>query len=71
MNATLIGLLFVIAAAQPHAVSMEEFLEKECNKGVGKDYEELADLKLQLLNRSVCRPERYYMANALMAMGQW
>lgn len=51
MNATLIGLLFVIAAAQPHAVSMEEFLEKECNKGVEKDYEELADLKLQLVKQ--------------------
>ncbi|MFT5425282.1 MAG: hypothetical protein ACI9ZT_000206 [Gammaproteobacteria bacterium] len=51
MNATLISLLFIIAAAQPHAVSIEEFLEKECNKGVEKDCEELADLKLQLVKQ--------------------
>lgn len=51
MNATLISLLFVIAAAQPHAVSLEEFLEKECNRGVEKDCEELANLKLQLVKQ--------------------
>ncbi len=51
MNATIISLLFAMAAVQPHAVSMEEFLQKECNKGVEKDCKELADLKLQLVKQ--------------------
>ena len=51
MNALLISLLFAIAAAQPHAVSLEEFLEQECQKGVQKDCETLADLKLQLVKQ--------------------
>jgi len=51
MNAVLISLLLVIAAIQPNAVSMEEFLEKECQKGVEKDCETLADLKVQLVKQ--------------------
>ncbi len=51
MNAILISFLFAVAAAQPHAVSVEEFLEKQCQKGVQKDCEELADLKLQLVKQ--------------------
>ncbi len=47
MNAVLISLILAVAAAQPHAVSMEEFLENECDKGVQKDCETLADLKVQ------------------------
>ena len=47
MNAILINLLLAIAAAQPNAVSMEEFLEKECQNGVEKDCEKLTDLKMQ------------------------
>jgi len=51
MNAVLISLLLVIAAAQPYAVSLEEFLEKECDKGVQKDCGKLADLRLQLVKQ--------------------
>jgi len=51
MNSVLINLLLAIAAVQPHAVSVEDFLESECNKGVQKDCEELADLKLQLVKQ--------------------
>jgi len=51
MNALLISLLFAIAAAQPHAVSIEEFLENECEKGVEKDCEKLADLRVQLVKQ--------------------
>jgi len=51
MNALLISLLLAIAAMQPHAVSVEEFLEKECDRGVQKDCEKLADLRLQLVKQ--------------------
>jgi len=51
MNALLISLLLAIAVAQPYAVSLEEFLEKECDKGVQKDCENLADLKSQLVKQ--------------------
>jgi len=51
MNAVLISLLLAIAAVQPHAVSMEEFLEKKCQSGTEKDCEELADLKVQLVKQ--------------------
>ncbi|RKZ71817.1 MAG: hypothetical protein DRQ48_02320 [Gammaproteobacteria bacterium] len=51
MNAVLISLLLAIAAVQPYAVSVEEFLEKECQKGVEKDCEKLADLKVQLVKQ--------------------
>jgi len=51
MNALLISLLLTIATAQPHAVSMEEFLENECEKGVQKDCETLADLRVQLVKQ--------------------
>lgn len=51
MNAVLISLLFAIAAVQPNAVSLEEFLEKECQDGVEKDCEKLADLKAQLVKQ--------------------
>jgi hypothetical protein len=47
MNALLISLLLTIAAAQPHAVSVEDFLVKECDKGVQKDCEKLVDLRVQ------------------------
>ena len=51
MNAILINLLLAIAAAQPNAVSMEEFLEKECQDGVEKDCEKLTDLRVQLVKQ--------------------
>ena len=51
MNAVLISLLLAIAAVQPHAVSLKEFLEKECDKGVQKDCEKLADLRVQLVKQ--------------------
>jgi len=51
MNALLISLLFAIAAAQPHAVSVEDFLVKECDKGVQKDCEKLVDLRVQLVKQ--------------------
>ena len=51
MNALFISLLLAIAAVQPHAVSMEEFLEQECQKGVEKDCETLADLRVQLVKQ--------------------
>ena len=51
MNAVFTSLLLAIVAAQPHAVSIEEFLENECNKGVQKDCEKLADLRLQLVKQ--------------------
>ena len=51
MTAVLINLLFAIAAAQPHIVSVEGFLEKECQKGVVKDCEQLAELRLQLVKQ--------------------
>ena len=51
MNALLISLLLTIAAAQPHAVSVEDFLVKECDKGVQKDCETLADLRVQLVKQ--------------------
>ena len=51
MNAVLVSLLLAIAAVQPHAVSMEEFLETQCQKGVEKDCKELADLRVQLVKQ--------------------
>ncbi len=51
MNAVLISLLLAIAAAQPHAVSIEEFLENECIKGVQTDCEKLVDLRVQLIKQ--------------------
>jgi len=51
MNAVLISLLLAVAAAQPHNVSLEDFLEKECDKGTQKDCEKLADLKKQLVKQ--------------------
>ena len=51
MNAVFISLLLAIAAAQPHAVNMEEFLEKECQNGVEKDCEKLTDLRVQLVKQ--------------------
>ncbi len=51
MNAVFFGLLLVVTAAQPHAVSLEEFLEKECLNGVEKDCEKLADLKVQMVKQ--------------------
>ena len=51
MTAVLINLLFAVAAAQPHIVSLEGFLEKECQKGVVKDCEQLAELRLQLVKQ--------------------
>jgi len=51
MNVIFISLLLAIAAAQPHAVSIEEFLERECQKGVEKDCVQLADLKVQLVKQ--------------------
>ena len=51
MNTVLISLLFAVAAAQPHAVSVEDFLEKDCDKGVQQACEKLADLKKQLVKQ--------------------
>ena len=51
MNVILISLFFAIATLQPHAVSMEEFLESECDKGVQKDCESLAELREQLIKQ--------------------
>ena len=51
MNAVLISLLLAVAAAQPHDVSLEDFLGKECDKGAQKDCEKLADLKKQLVKQ--------------------
>ena len=51
MNAVLVSLLLAIAAVQPHAVSLEEFLETQCQKGVEKDCKELADLRVQLVKQ--------------------
>ena len=48
MNAILISLFLTVATLQPQVVSMEEFLESECNKGVVKDCERLAELREQL-----------------------
>ena len=47
MNMILISLILTVATLQPHAVSMEEFLQSECNKGVQKDCENLAELRKQ------------------------
>jgi len=47
MNVVFFGLLLAVTAAQPHAVSLEEFLEKECQNGVEKDCEKLTDLRMQ------------------------
>ena len=51
MSAVFISLLLMIAATQPHAVSLEEFLENECDRGVEKDCEKLVDLRLQLVKQ--------------------
>ena len=51
MNMILISLFLTVATLQPHAVSMEEFLESECNKGVQKDCENLAELRKQLIKQ--------------------
>ncbi len=51
MDFSLIALLLAVVAAQSHAVSVEDFLGKECNKGVQKDCEKLADLKKQLVKQ--------------------
>ncbi len=51
MNTVFFGLLLAVTAAQPHAVSLEEFLKKECQNGVEKDCEKLTDLKLQLVKQ--------------------
>lgn len=51
MNAVLISLLFAVAAAQPHAISVEDFLERECNRGIEKDCGKLTDLKKQLVKQ--------------------
>ena len=51
MNVILITLFLAVAAVQPKAVSMERFLENECNKGVQKDCEKLTELKQQLVKQ--------------------
>lgn len=51
MSAVLISLLLAVAGTQPHAVSLEEFLENECDRGVEKDCEKLVDLRLQLVKQ--------------------
>jgi len=51
MNLTSISLLLAVATLQPQAVSVEDFLESECNKGVQKDCEKRAELRKQLIKQ--------------------
>lgn len=51
MLSTLFGLFLAVAAVEPPAVSMEMFLQNECNKGVQKDCLRLDELKLQLVKQ--------------------
>ncbi len=51
MIAIVLGLFLTVTAVEPPAVSLEMFLEKECQKGVQKDCQSLEQLKLQLVKQ--------------------
>lgn len=51
MNMALMILLLSVVSLQPLTVSMEDFLQSECNKGVQKDCDKLKELRKQLLKQ--------------------